>query len=118
MKGPSPCEPFGQPSAVPSYDFKGSDEPPDELTDVALGSYEPSHESYFHLKVHMNLRMNLFLHIKVHMKVQKRLQVRVLRTGTLPRSVSGSVSGSLSEQQILYFTPTNQTKSKEQCDVQ
>ena len=53
MKGPSPCETFGELSAVPSCEENGSDEPPD----VALGSYEPSHEpsheSYFHLKVHI-----------------------------------------------------------------
>ena len=59
MKGPSPCEPFGEPSVVPSSEEKGSAEGPDETPDVALGSYEhlhePSHESYFHLKVQMNL---------------------------------------------------------------
>ena len=49
MKGPSPCEPFGEPSAVPSCEEKGSSEI----------SCEPSDKNYFHVKVYVKLHMNL-----------------------------------------------------------
>ena len=49
MKVPSPCEHFGEPSAVPSCEEKGSSE----------ASFEPSDETYFHVKVHLKLQMNL-----------------------------------------------------------
>ena len=59
MKVPSPCEPFGEPSAVPSCEEKG----PSKV------SCEHSDENYFHVKVHVKLQMNLFLHKKVQLKV-------------------------------------------------
>ena len=49
MKVPSPCELFGEPSAVPSCEEKGSSE----------ASCEPSDENYFHVKVHVKLQMSL-----------------------------------------------------------
>ena len=48
MKVPSPCEPFGEPSAVPSCKEKGSKE--------AL--YEPSDETNFHMKVHVKVHLD------------------------------------------------------------
>ena len=48
---PSPCELFGEPSAVPSCEEKGSSE----------ASGEPSDENYFHVKVHVKPQMNLLL---------------------------------------------------------
>ena len=53
MKVPSPCEPFGEPSDVPSCEEKGLSE----------GSCEPSEETHFHVKVHVKLQM--ILHMKV-----------------------------------------------------
>ena len=50
--GSQPFGPFGEPSAVPSCEEKGSSE----------ASCEPSDGNYYHLKVHLKLQMNLFLH--------------------------------------------------------
>ena len=49
MKVPSPCEPFGEPSAVTSCQEKGSTE----------ASCETSDQNYFLVKVHVKLQMNL-----------------------------------------------------------
>ena len=63
MKVPSPCEPFGEPLAVPSCEEKGS--------------AEPSDETYFHVKVRVKLQMNISLHMKVHVKLQMNLSLHM-----------------------------------------
>ena len=61
MKVPSPCEPFGEPLAVPSCEEKGS--------------AEPSDETYFHVKVRVKLQMNLFIYMNVHVKVHLKVHL-------------------------------------------
>ena len=66
MKGPCPCDPLGEPSAVPSCEEKGSSEASCE------GSCETSDEPFIHMKVHVtvHLEAHLEVNLEVHLEVK------------------------------------------------